>query len=190
MKRFLLFSFSFLYSVFLWARSGENPAADTTKKRSYFELSFGSSLIFVSYDKSVKIRNSADIVIPSSAMLFFAEMRPAKKIRFPVFFNLPTESKQYVVNGQLVYVKASPTFGAGVQFNLFHAKLSSRTALEMELGAMGSCLFTGTGALRLAPIAAGRLRAIRDNDFVMYMGSSYSIGINAWGIFYGTGFFF
>jgi len=34
---------------------------------------------------------------------------------------------------------------------------------------------------------AARLRIMRGENFVMYIGTSYSFGINTWGVLYGTG---
>jgi len=43
---------------------------------------------------------------------------------------------------------------------------------------------------RFAPIAAGRFRFIKNEDFVIYFGSSYSTGINVVGILCGIGYVF
>jgi hypothetical protein len=178
-----------VYGSGLFAGDGKT-LPDSVKKEAKFELSFGQSLIFVSYDLAVRIRNSTDVVLPTSSILFFTELRPFKKVRFPVFFNLPTEAKQFLVSGQLVYERASPTFGTGITYNPFHWDINKRTALEFELGPLASFLIKKSGSLQFAPVGAGRLRILRDKDFVMYIGTSYSIGINAWGLLYGTGFFF
>lgn len=184
---------AFLCSSFFtssFAGEEKKAPADSIKEHSRFELSFGQSLIFVSYDKTVKIRDSANVVIPTSSMLFFAEARPFKRLRIPFFFNLPTESKQYLVNGQLVYVKASPTFGTGIQYSFLRFSIDSRSKFDFAAGPLASFLLSQNDRLRFAPVLAGRLRVVRDTDFVMYLGTSYSLGINAWGILYGTGFFF
>lgn len=198
--KFLL-SLFFLFSTTAFAdnnsdstsRSKKNTGADSTKKakkNTRLELSFGNSQIFVSDSQTVRIRNSNNIVLATHAMLFFAEFRPTKKIRFPIFFNLPTESKQFLVNGVLVYERASPTLGFGVQYNCVHLNMNDRSAFEFDAGPNISFLLEKSGTIRYAPIFAGRIRLLRDKNLVMYMGSSYSLGLNAFGLFYGTGFFF
>lgn len=167
----------------------EKKQSDSTDKK-LFELSFGQSLLFISNSQLVDIRNTEAIVIPTSAMLFFTELRPMKRLHIPVFISIPTETKQFLVAGQLVNERASPTFGTGVQCKLFEFPVSKKACVEMEIGPLASFLFNQNKKLRFAPIGAARVKIIKERNFVMYIGSSYSIGINAWGLFYGTGFIF
>lgn len=159
---------------------------DSLLHKGLFELSFGQSLLFISNSQQINIRNQAAIVIPTSAMLFFVEFRPVKRFRIPVFFNLPTESKQFLVAGQLINERASPTFGTGLEIKCLGFKVAEASTLDLEAGPLGSFLMTTKNSIRFAPIGAARLRLIR-NNFVMYLGTSYSYGINSWGILYGTG---
>jgi len=119
-----------------------------------------------------------------------AEFRPQKKLRIPVFVNIATETKQYVINNQIVNERASPTVGAGVQFKLFNFKIDEKSKFEMEMGPLASVLFGKNNNTRVAPIIAGRFKVLRGDNFVMYFGGSYSFGINALGILYGTGTLF
>jgi len=160
---------------------------DSLLSNQHFELSFGQSILFISNSKQINIKTNSAIVIPTNAMLFFAEFRPQKKCHIPVFFNLATETKQFVVNGQLVNERASPTFGSGVTFRIFQAKIDSTSKIEFEAGPLASVLFNKNNKIRVAPIIAGRFRIMRGKNFVMYAGVSYSIGINALGLLYGTG---
>ena len=180
---FLIFSSGLIFA------SGTDSTA-SLKKNTRLELSFGNSQIFVSDSESVSIRNSNNIVLATHAMLFFVEFRPTKKFRFPIFFNLPTESKQYLINGVLVYERASPTLGLGVQYNCVHLNMNERSAFEFDIDPNISFLLEKSGKVRSAPVFAGRIRLLRDKNLVMYVGSSYSMGINAFGLLYGTGFFF
>lgn len=160
---------------------------DSLVRKQHFELSFGQTLLFISNGKQINIKNQAAVIIPTNAILFFAEFRPQKKMRIPVFINLATESKQFVVNGQIVSERASPTLGTGVTFNLFQIHMDSTSRIEFEAGPLASVLFNTNNQLRVAPVLAGRFRIVRGQNFVMYAGLSYSIGINALGLLYGTG---
>ncbi|CAN5215641.1 hypothetical protein BH09BAC5_BH09BAC5_08650 [soil metagenome] len=164
----------------------QHDKPDSLFHKGIFELSFGQSLLFISNSQLINIHNNAAIVIPTSAMLFFVELRPMKFIRIPVFFNLPTESKQFLVAGQIVNERASPTFGTGLEFKCFRARVAESSHIELEAGPLASFLMTTKNSIRFAPIGAARVRLVR-NNFVMYVGTSYSIGINSWGILYGTG---
>ncbi len=161
--------------------------SDSTKNDDLFEISFGQTLLFFSESQLIDLHNNEAIVIPTSSILFFLEFRPQKKMRLPLFFNLPTSSKQFVVNNQLVNERASPTVGAGVQFKCFHININSKSKLEFEMGPLASVLFTTKNEARFAPILAGRIMLKRGEDFIMYLGSSYSFGTNTWGLLYGTG---
>lgn len=161
--------------------------ADSTKNDDLFEISFGQTLLFFSESQLIDLHNNEAIVIPTSSILFFLEFRPQKKVRLPVFFNLPTSSKQFVINNQLVNERASPTVGAGLQFRCFHLDINSKSELEFEIGPLASVLFTTRNEARFAPILAGRIMLKRGADFIMYVGSSYSFGTNTWGLLYGTG---
>ena len=166
------------------------PLKDTTVAKSFFELSFGQSMLFITDSKIATILASNAIVIPTSAILFFAEFRPLKLIRIPVFFNLPTESKQFIINNQIVNERAPPSFGAGIEFKCFELKINTTNKLELEAGPLANFLLATNKSLRLAPLIASRVRIIRNNNFVMYVGSSYSIALNGWGLLFGTGTIF
>jgi hypothetical protein len=163
---------------------------DSLFKRPHFELSFGQSLLFISNSQQVNIRKEEAVVIPTNAILFFAEFRPQHNWRIPVFFNLATETKQFVVNGQIISERASPTFGAGLTYRVFEYKIEPTSKIEFEAGPLLSVLVNKNNHLRLAPILAGRFRIMRGANFVMYAGLSYSLGINALGLLYGTGTIF
>jgi len=166
----------------------DSIASDSTKRKiKYFELSFGQSVLFIPNSRLAAIRNDASIIVPTNAILFLAELRPTKKVRIPLFFNLPTETKQYIVDGQIINEKASITFGTGVQFKLFHINLDSHTRVEFEIGPLASFIFNKRNDIVLAPVFAGRFRIIQGQHFTMYLGCSYSMGIKAFGILYGTG---
>ncbi len=182
--------FSSTFCAMLISNKARSQETDTTKNKLHFELSFGQSLLFISNSQQVNIRNQAAIVLPTSAILFFAEFRPKKIVRIPVFFNLATESKQFIVNGQIVNERASPTFGTGLEFKLFQIKIDAKSKLEFEVGPLASFIFDQNYNVRIAPLIAGRIRLMRGENFIMYLGGSYSLGISAAGLLYGTGTIF
>lgn len=163
---------------------------DSLIRKHEFELSIGQSLLFVSQDRQSSLLKQSSVVVPTNAVLFLAEFRADKKMRIPAFFNLPTETKQFVVNGQPVYERASPTIGSGLQFRIFKHQIDSMSKVEFEAGPLVSLLFDKNRKIRVAPVLAGRFRILRGNTFAMYVGVSYSIGINALGVLYGTGSLF
>ena len=164
---------------------------DSTKKnKHFFELSLGQSILFVSDSKLQDIQTDEAVIVPTNAKLFFAELRPDKKLRIPIFFNLPTESRQYIINGELVSKRASPTLGAGLQYRAFRLPIGKKSAVEFEAGPLASVLIDQNKSLRFAPIVAGRFRFVKNEDMVLYIGSSYSIGIDAFGMLFGIGYVF
>ena len=173
--------------LFANALFAQGQTADSTRHKDIFEISFGQTLLFFSESQLIDIHNQQAIVIPTSSFLFFIELRPNKTIKVPLFFNVPTSSKQFVVNGQTVNERASPTFGGGFEFECFHFNVNSKTKFGFEIGPLADFLFTTSNAIRFSPIIAGRFRLIKGDDFVMYIGSSYSLGTNTWGLLYGTG---
>ncbi|HRG59544.1 MAG TPA: hypothetical protein PK323_11350 [Bacteroidia bacterium] len=168
----------------------DNTNDSLKQSKKHFELSFGQSLLFISHSKQTNIITNTAIVIPTNAMLFLAEFRPDKILRIPVFFNLATESKQFLINGQLVNERASPTIGTGCIVKIMDFKINEKSKLEFEFGPLLSCLFTTKNAVQFAPVLAARLKVLRGENFIMYLGSSYSFGINALGLLYGTGTIF
>ena len=192
MKKLLLPFILFLLLAVPSRASGiQNKTKNDSTKTAFkkFELSFGQSILFISNSKLDTIRSKTSIIVPTSAILFFTELRPSRTMRIPVFFNLPTESKQFLVNGQLVNEKANPSFGTGLEFRCFGFKIADQARLEMEAGPLGSFIF-GKGIFRFSPVLAGRIRLVKKEDFVIYMGSSYSPGIGSFGLLYGTGYIF
>ncbi len=160
---------------------------DTLRKHNKFELSFGQNLLFISNSHQVNIHQQEAIVVPTSAVLFFAEFRPQKTVRIPVFLNLATESKQFIVDGQIVNEKASPTFGSGITFKLMQLNIDVKSKLDFEIGPLCSFIFDNKNNIRVAPIVAARVKICRGENFVMYFGGNYSFGVNAFGLLYGTG---
>ncbi|MES2590241.1 MAG: hypothetical protein V4608_00060 [Bacteroidota bacterium] len=181
------FIYALLFSICSFSAKSQT---DSLRTNQTFELSMGQSMLFISNSKLLNIRKKEAVVIPTSAILFFVEFRPQKKLRIPVFFNLPTETKQFLLNGQLVNERASPTFGFGVEYKVFQIKIDSKSRLDFEIGPLASFLMNNRNVIRVVPLIAGRIRVMRGENFVMYIGTSYSVGINSWGILYGTGTIF
>jgi len=175
----------FFFFVSFNAHSQEKDSVATN-----FELSFGQSTLFISNEQATAIKNDFNVVIPTNSMLFFAEFRPFKRIKIPVVFNLPTESKQFIIDGKIVSEKASPTLASGAEFKLFDFKIPFDAQVEMDIGTLGSVIFRENGQLALAPLITNRIRIIKNKSFIMYLGASYSVGVNTWGMFYGTGYIF
>ena len=170
------------------AQSSEKNRSDSLALHTLFELSFGQNLLFISSDKQNSIQKNRDLVVPTSAILFFAEFRPERKWKVPVFFNLPTESKQFIQpDGSLKNERASPSFGSGLQFRLFQFWIKDKIRMEMEAGPLLSLITDFKNEFIPAPVVAGRLRIRSGDSFVMYLGGSYTPGLNAFGLFYGTG---
>jgi hypothetical protein len=182
-----IFAFIGLAFTFIMINQLKASETDTLTKKNYFELSFGQSLVFISNSKQIDIRNQQAIIIPTSAILFFAEFRPKRILRIPVFLNIPTETKQFLVNGVLVNERASPTIGSGLTVKCFGFNIDKQSKVELEIGPLVSLIFDTKKKLRVAPIIGSRIKITRGENFVMYFGVSYSIGINALGILYGTG---
>lgn len=179
----------FIISIAIHGQDSK-PVVDTTKKNQLFEFSFGQSLLFISNSRSVDIRNNQAVVVPTSSILFFIEMRPQKRVRIPIFFNLPIETKQFLVNNVLVNERASPTFGTGIEFKCFQINMGEKSKIDFEIGPLASFLLNKNNVVRFVPIIAGRVRIMRGENFVMYIGGTYSVGINTWGLLYGTGTIF
>ena len=173
--------------IFFWSNQLFALETDSLKKKNYFELSFGQSLVFISNSKQINIRNQSAIVIPTSAILFFAEFRPQRILRIPVFLNIPTESKQFLVNGVLINERASPTLGTGFTIKCLGYDIDKKSKIELEIGPLVSLIFDTKKNVRIAPIIGSRIKITRGENFIMYFGMSYSIGINALGMLYGTG---
>jgi hypothetical protein len=182
MKTLLFISICIL-NYTLWSQTNDSIPV----KKKHFELSFGQSLLFISSSKQTTIATNEAIVLPTSAVLLSVEFRPEKRMRIPVFFNLAKESKQFIVNGQIVSEKASPTIGTGALFNVLNFKIDKNSRIEVEAGPLISCLIDTKKSVRFAPILAARIKILRGENFIMYLGTSYSIGINAMGLLYGTG---
>lgn len=177
----------FLLSLLYLSTISFTQTNDSIAKNKLFELSFGNSILFIPDSKLIDFNQNEAVVLPTKSILFFAEFRPDKFLRVPVFFNLPTETKEFLVNNVLVSERASPTFGTGLEFRLFKQNVLGNTKIEIEAGPLASFIFDKKGKIRMAPVFAGRVRVMRGENFVMYIGCSYSLGINALGLLYGTG---
>jgi hypothetical protein len=165
--------------------------ADSLKANPLFELSFGQNLLFLSKSRQTTILNSLDLVVPTSAVLFFAVFRPEKKWKLPVFFNLPTESTQFLQpNGTIRYQRSTPSFGSGIEFRLLKFDIREKIKFDMEAGPLLAFVTDFRNEFVPAPLITTRMRLRSDDNFVMYLGGSYTIGLDAFGLFYGTGFNF
>ena len=160
---------------------------DSTELKSNFELSFGQNLLFISTSKQNEILQNESVVLATSSVLFFSEFRPRKVMRIPVFLNIATESKQFLVNGNLLYEKASPTIGTGIIFKAVDFRIDKKSKIELEIGPLVSMIFNTSNSVRFAPILASRIKICRGENFVMYLGINYSLGVKAFGLMYGTG---
>jgi hypothetical protein len=66
-------------------------------------------------------------------------------------------------------------------------KIDKQSKVELEVGPLVSFIFDTKKNIRIAPIIGSRIKITRGENFIMYFGVSYSLGINALGILYGTG---
>ncbi|MFK8006337.1 MAG: hypothetical protein AB8H03_08205 [Saprospiraceae bacterium] len=163
---------------------------DSTSQKRRFELSFGSNILFIPQSKLIDYREEEALIIPTSSVLLFGELRPDHRMRIPLFFNLPIETKQFLVNNQLISERASPALGAGLQFRLFNIGIDEKSKVEFELGPLVSLLFDKKSNPKVSPLLAGRFRLQQNDHFVMFIGTSFNIGINVFGLFFGTGVLF
>jgi hypothetical protein len=185
MKLVNIFIFSMLINSICFSQKN-----DSLNKNKLFELSFGNSILFIPDSKLIDINLNQAVVLPTKSILFFTEFRPQKRFRIPVFFNLPIESKSFIVNNQIINERASPTFGTGIEFKIAGFNIQENSKIDFEIGPLASFLIDKNNKIRFAPVFAGRVRIMRGENFVMYIGASYSIGINALGLLYGTGTIF
>lgn len=183
--KFVIILISTLYSILTNAQD-----KDSTKSGEHFELSFGQSVFFISQSQQYNIRKKEGIVVPTSAILFFSELKPKNKFSIPIFFNLAIETKQFVIDNVVYNEKASPTFGTGITYKPFHITIDKETKIEFEIGPLASFIFDRLNSIRVAPVLAARFRIVRGKYFTMYFGGSYSFGIGAFGLLYGTGSLF
>ncbi len=160
---------------------------DSTNKHDHFEVSFGQNLVFISSSKQIDILKEAAVVLPTSSVLFFAEMRPKKVIRIPVYLNIATESKQFLIDGVLVNEKSSPSFGTGILLKMIQFDVDKKSKIELEMGSVANCIVDKSSSLRIVPVLVSRLKICRGENFVMYVGVNYAFGINSIGLLYGTG---
>jgi len=183
MKNLLTLAFVSVLSITSFAQ-------EDSLRGKLFEISFGRSILFISNSKVLDVRAENAVVVPTTAILFLAEFRPQKKLRIPLFYNLATETKQFLVKNELVNEKTNPTFGFGIQYRLLQFNIEKKSKMEFEAGPLASFLVSRDKKLVVAPVLACRLRLWRGESISMYVGTSYSFGINCWGLLYGTGTIF
>ncbi len=177
-------------SVFLLCFGFLAKAQNMDSVAHNFELSFGQSTLFISNAYAQKLKALYNIVVPTNSMLFFMDFRPLKRLKIPVFFNLPTESKQYIVNGKLISEKAASTLGSGIEYKVLDFDIPYNSVVEINVAPMASFILRSNYQIAFAPLISSRIRIIKDQNFIMYLGTSYSLGVNTWGLFYGTGYIF
>ncbi len=163
---------------------------DSTAQKRRFELSFGSNILFIPQSKLIDYREEEALIIPTSSVLLFGELRPDHRLRIPLFFNLPIETKQFLINNQLISERASPALGAGLQFKIFSIGIAEKSKVEFEMGPLVSLLFDKNSNPRVSPLVAGRFRLQQNEHFIMFIGTSFNLGINVFGLFFGTGVLF
>ena len=91
-----------LLLVFISVNISTAQSSETEDKKRKFELSFGQNILFISDSKIIDFKADNALVVPTSSVLLLTQFRPDHKWRIPVFFNLPIETKQFIVNGQSV----------------------------------------------------------------------------------------
>jgi hypothetical protein len=160
------------------------------KKSKNFEVSFGQSVLFISNSDQIDLLTNSAVVLPTTSILFFVELRTLRKVRIPLFYNLPTGAKQFIINNTIVHEEASSSFGTGIQFRLFKINIDAKSTLEMEIGPMASFGIDKKSNMWFAPILATRVRVMKNENFVMYIGGTYAVGLNSLGLLYGTGTIF
>ena len=191
-KLFQVLAFIFISQTF-FAQTPDTSSNDVLLKlnlKRRFELSFGQNILFIPYSKLVNIREDEALIVPTGSILLFSQLRPDHRLRIPLFCNIPTETKQFLVNGQLISERASTAFGTGLEWRVFRIILNEKSRVEFEAGPLMSVLFDKGNRVRYSPLVAGRFRLQQNTNFIMFIGTSYSFGINVNGLFFGTGIIF
>lgn len=189
----LNFKIFILLFCFLYASINKISGQELIKEKrnnNNFELSFGQSVLFISNSDQINLLTNSAVVLPTTSILFFVELFTLRKVRIPLFYNLPTGAKQFIINNSIVNEEASSSFGTGIQFKLFKIKFDAKSTLEMEIGPMASFGIDKKRNLWFAPILATRMRVMKNENFVMYIGGTFAMGINSLGLLYGTGTIF
>ncbi|MEM1324633.1 MAG: hypothetical protein AAGI23_01705 [Bacteroidota bacterium] len=178
-----------LACLLIYAASTSAQSQDTISaiNNRLFELSFGQKILFISDSKVTEIRQDEAIVVPTSSVLLFAQFRPDKKLRIPVFFNLPIESKEFLVDGEIISERASPSLGTGLEYGLFEIPISNVAKLEFEVGYIYSVLFDENRKMRSSQLLLSRIRLQKGENLIMFLGGSYSLDVDSYGILFGTG---
>lgn len=169
--------------------SGQEVIKDKKNSKN-FEISFGQSVLFISNSDQIDLLANSAVVLPTTSILFFVELLTLRKVRIPIYYNLPTGAKQFMINGKIVNEESSSSFGTGIQFRLFKIKFDTKTTLEMEIGPIAGFGLDKKSNMWFAPILATRVRVMKNENFVMYIGGTYALGINSLGLLYGTGTIF
>ena len=61
-------------------------AQDSISQKRKFELSFGSNYLFIPDSKLIDYREEEALIVPTSSILLFGELRPDHRMRVPFFF--------------------------------------------------------------------------------------------------------
>ena len=104
-----------------------------------------------------------------------------------LFFNLPTESQKFVVDGNLEAEQASPGLGGGVLYNILNTPLNNNSIIKLDF--TFSPLVMGDSWKNLAASAVYGLRFYigKSDGFFMYTGLSRTLGVNGNMLWYGVG---
>jgi len=75
--------------LFFFSQNILSQTQDSTSQKRKFELSFGSNFLFIPQSKLINYREEEALIVPTSSVLLFGELRPDHRMRIPLFFNLP-----------------------------------------------------------------------------------------------------
>lgn len=152
-----------------------------------FELSFGSSQLFVA-ERVETLARDLPFIIPTSAALFVFDWFLTDWLRATGIFNLPLGPEVVVNDDGTQTLSISPPSGSiGLTVVPIEWQFKGERSLELQLALLGG--LTG-GTWNPFPLAAARLYLVHGEGVGIYIGTAFAFRLDTLGLIYGVGYRF
>lgn len=130
------------------------------------------------------MRGSNHLVLPTTSALFIGERLWGERWSTIVGFNLPLETQEFIVDGQLVEEVAAKVMSVGQAVRFFSFAFTERSTLSIQFSVLASVIFGEP--VEVTPTTGMRVHLATDQGFSMYIGGLASYGLKGSVLLYGV----
>jgi len=176
------------FLAIVWAASAARAQGDRVLlDNPRFEFSFGSSQLYLFDDMENASSAESRSVLPAGAALLMAEYIYSENMHALFSFHLPTSTRKQVVDGKVEEDYVAPYLGVGPLWVPYVADFRTYARFSIQTSLLCGPVLRGGLDILPAAVLGSRFHLVSKNGTALYLGGSWTVGVQAFALVYGVG---